>query len=147
MNMEIEILLGTAVIAALSFGTSLFCMAKQRRCRILLEQADKQIETLETLMQKSRETIEVNADRLAEQTRRTAWLESKVRQPKKTSDDVLDDTLIHETPKLNITERRHRVVTLASRGQNAESIASALGMLRGEVELIIDINRAAQNKK
>ena len=70
-----------------------------------------------------------------------------MRKPKNPSPEVLDDSIITETPKLSMTERRHRVINLANRGKNAESIAASLGLFRGEVELILSLDRAAIGAK
>lgn len=40
-------------------------------------------------------------------------------------------------PRQSVTERRHRVLTLARRGLDIKSIAQTLGMPHGEVALII----------
>lgn len=118
-----------------------------RNQRGLLEFVEKHVEDLEETLGKNKESLETNAQRVTEQSRRIAWLETRVRQPKPVSEEVIDDTPVSEPQKLNMTERRHRVITLASRGQNAETIASTLGMLPGEVELIINLNQSTQIKK
>ena len=59
---------------------------------------------------------------------------------------MIDETAAGEPAKLSMTERRHRVIALASRGQNAEAIATTLGIMPGEVELIIRLNQAAAGK-
>ncbi len=40
-------------------------------------------------------------------------------------------------PRQSVTERRHRVLTLARRGMDVKAIAQTLGMPHGEVALII----------
>ena len=71
-----------------------------------------------------------------------AWLEGRVR-----STPVTAEPQLAESPaaigKLNATERRHRVLSLARHGQDSGMIATVLGMPRGEVELILDLFRAA----
>ena len=145
MNLETIISITAIFIALLGFIFSLVCWKKQQKHRDLLEFAEGQIEELEELLAKSRETLDANAQKSAEQSRRIAWLETRIRQPKLIpTDEVYDDTTPDEALKANITERRHRVVTLASRGQDAKTIAATLGMLPGEVELIINLNQAAR---
>lgn len=146
MNLELTISLAAIFIAFLSFGFCLICYKKQVSQRGLLEFAGKQIEDLQDTLAKNKEAFETNSQRVTEQSRRIAWLETRVRQPKAADEEVLDETTAVESPKLNITERRHRVIALASRGQNAETIAAGLGMPSGEVELIINLNQAALNK-
>jgi septal ring factor EnvC (AmiA/AmiB activator) len=147
MNVETGISLAAILFGLLSFGFCLICYKKQRNHRNLLEFAEQQIEDLQDTLAKNKEAFETNSHRVAEHSRRIAWLETRIRQPKSSSEEVLDDTAAIESPKPNITERRHRVITLASRGQNAETIAATLGMLPGEVELIINLNQAALNNK
>jgi hypothetical protein len=146
MNLETGITFAAIFFGVLSFCFCLVCYKKQRNHRNLLEFAEKQIEDLQEKLAKNKEALETNSQRVAEHSRRIAWLETRVRQPKSPSEEVIDETAT-ESPKLNITERRHRVITLASRGQNAETIAATLGMLPGEVELIINLNQAALNNK
>jgi DNA-binding NarL/FixJ family response regulator len=77
------------------------------------------------------------------QASRIAWLESRIRQPKMPKEEAVPDVIEPiKSFKSNITERRHRVLALASRGQSAEMIASTLGMMAGEVELIVKFNQA-----
>ncbi len=146
MSLELIMSLTAIFIAFLSFGFCLICYKKQVGQRALLEFAEKQIEDLQDTLVKNKEVFETNSQRVAEQSRRIAWLETRVRQPKPASEEILDETTAVESAKPNITERRHRVITLASRGQNAETIAATLGMPPGEVELIINLNQVALNK-
>lgn len=141
MNLETQISICAFVIGAASLIFSLLTVKKSRSQRGLLEFVGKQVEDLENVLAKNKETLTANAERLSEQSRRIAWLESRVRQPKAVSDEVIEDSLIAEPQKLNMTERRHRVITLAARGQSAETIAGTLGMMPGEVELIMNLNQ------
>lgn len=123
------------------FALATFCFTTLRKQRELLNFAEKQIEDLQESAVRNKEHLEINAQRVAEQSRRIAWLETRIRQPKLAIEESLEETM-SEPEKLNMTERRHRVVTLAARGQNADQIAATLGMLTGEVELIINLNQA-----
>jgi DNA-binding NarL/FixJ family response regulator len=147
MNLTIGILLTAVFFGVLGVMISLACRKKLKDLRGLVEFGQTQIDELLDANAKSKDMSETNAHRVNEQSRRIAWLETRIRQPKLSSDEVLDDTVLTETPKPTMTERRHRVITLASRGQNAQSIAAALGLLTGEVELIINLNQAALNNK
>ncbi len=147
MQFEVEILLGSVVFGVFGFLLSVVCFFKQRRQAKLLNMADYEVESLTETMAKIKDSFELNSKRLSEQSRHIAWLETRIRQPKLVNDRVLQDESIHETPKATMTERRHRVITLASRGQNASMIAAALGMLQGEVELIMSLNQAAARYK
>lgn len=140
------------LIAALS-GTVLLiviCATAYRRrrrkvkeLRSLLEFAQKQIDELQDAIARSRESSDAIAQRATDQARRIAWLETRIHKPRANADEVLDDSILNETPKLSMTERRHRVITLANRGKNPESIATSLGLFKGEVELILSLNQAA----
>lgn len=145
MNLETGITFTAIFFGVLSFCFCLICYKKQRNHRGLLEFAENQIVDLQEKLLKNKEALETNSQRVAEHSRRIAWLETRIRQPKLASEEVIDETTA-DTTKVNITERRHRVITLASRGQNAETIAATLGMLPGEVELIINLNQASLNK-
>ncbi len=104
------------------------------------------MDELEEILDDRGKQLNAHQQKLAEQSRRLAWLEARRPAAKQIQDDILDESTLTEPPKLNITERRHRVMALASRGQSAESIASALGMLPGEVELIVSLNQAAHRR-
>lgn len=144
MNLETQISFAAIFFGILSLVFATIVYKKMSKQRELLEFIGKQVEDLEETLAKSKELFETNTQRLVEQSRRVAWLETRIRQPKQPVEVIIDDTTAKESPKLNMTERRHRVITLSSRGQNAETIASTLGMLPGEVELIINLNHAAQ---
>ncbi|MBS1792348.1 MAG: hypothetical protein JSS81_00760 [Acidobacteria bacterium] len=144
MNFELQI-----AIAAIFFGV-LGCLLaavqyrKLGRQRELIEFVGQQVEDLEETLAKNRELLDTNAQRVAEQARRVAWLETRVRQPKKAAEPPPDEHAAADPAKLTMTERRHRVITLAARGQNVDTIATTLGMLPGEVELIINLNQSTQ---
>lgn len=149
MTVELQIgLIAAAVFfGLLSFGLVISTRKKQKAQAELLEFAEQQVTDLHELVSRTKEAAEVNTQRIAEQSRRIAWLESRIRKPQPPSDDVIDDEPAETEPeKLSITERRHRVISLASRGQRPEAIATTLGMLPGEVELIISLNQAAWSK-
>lgn len=116
---------------------------KVKEMRSLLEFAQKQIDELQDAIARSRESSNAIAQRSTDQARRIAWLETRIRKPRANADEVLDDSILTETPKLSMTERRHRVITLANRGKNPESIAASLGLFKGEVELILSLHQAA----
>lgn len=144
MNIETHISIFAVLFGAASLIFSLLTVKKLRNQRGLLEFVEKQVEDLETVLMKNKETLEANALRISDQARRIAWLETRVRQPKVASEEIIEDSNISEPQKLTMTERRHRVTTLAARGQSAETIAATLGMLTGEVELIINLNQSVK---
>lgn len=148
MNLELQISAASALVALVSFAFAFFCWKKLNNHRELLEFNAKQTEELEKSLANSKELLEMSRQKANEQARRVAWLETRIRQPKLAKKDVIEEQeveIIEEKTavnKANITERRHRVLTLASRGQSPDVIASTLGMMPGEVELIINLNRA-----
>lgn len=147
MNLELQISAASTIVALVSFAFAFVCLKKLRNHRELLEFNAKQTEELEKSLENNKELLEQSRQKMNDQARRVAWLESRIRQPKSAKKDVIEEEakIIEEIPvanKSNITERRHRVLTLASRGQSPETIASTLGMMPGEVELIINLNRA-----
>jgi hypothetical protein len=93
---------------------------------------DEEIESL------SRD-LDTASRQAGEHARRIAWLESRARfvqvEPKTVEKPVQQ--------KITITERRHRVMSLARRGQDINTIARTLGMNHGEVELMINLGKAA----
>jgi len=147
MNLETQISIFAVLFGILSVISSLVIYKRMRNQRDLLEFVGKQVEDLDEILSKNKELLETNTQRVTEQSRRIAWLETRVRQSKPFKEEIVDDTFVSEPQKLNMTERRHRVIRLASLGQNTETIASTLGMLPGEVELIISLNQSSQTKK
>lgn len=143
--MELNILITTILLCTASLAAAAFCFYKQRKNFALIEFAFKQVDDLETSLAASKEELEAVVQRATDQSCRVAWLETRIRQPKLAKKDILDEELLNEksnvSAKSNITERRHRVLSLANIGQNAETIAETLGMLPGEVELIINLSR------
>lgn len=105
----------------------------------------EQLAETEELLEGSKRQLEQISQQNAEFARRIAWLEARLRQPKTVKEAEIEPaaTISSVPQKPTITERRHRVLRLASSGQNPETIAATLGMLAGEVELILNLNRAA----
>jgi hypothetical protein len=105
-----------------------------------------QVEEVENEFRANFENGEADADRSADHARRIAWLETRVRKPEKTrNEELVGEIFAKRSSAPNMTERRHRVLTLAKRGQDATTIASSLGMLIGEVELIMSLGRGSNN--
>lgn len=146
INIEQQIPFIAGGIALLGVLLSLAAQFRLRRQRKLLAAAVTRIDELEEIVDDRGKQLNAQQQKLAEHSRRVAWLEARKPAEKKQKNDILDENTLTEAPKLNITERRHRVMALASRGQSAESIASALGMLTGEVELIVSLNQAANRR-
>ncbi len=145
LSLEMQMMIGAASTAVLCLLMTLVCVIRQRKARRTASELVERMDELQNILKRTKEVIESNAEHTAEMSRRIVWLETRVRQPKLVAEEVVDDSA--EPPKLNITERRHRVVTLASRGQSTETIASTIGMMPGEVELILSLDQAARKGK
>ncbi len=140
MTLEIGISIASSLFATLSIAISWYCFSNYRTQRSYNETYSKQLEYLENSLSENAELLENNGDRSERQARRIAWLEMRIRKPKTGNKDIIDEKGIRHS-RLNITERRHRILKLASRGQDAETIASNLKMMPGEVELILNLSR------
>lgn len=146
MNLQFGILAGAIVFGVLGLVFSMISFAGNRRNNQLIDALTAQLEEIEDDLNKSNELLEDSKIRATDQARRIAWLEARIRKPEKVKKDILSQEVLTPKPvEMNMTERRHRVLTLASRGQNAETISSTLGMLKGEVELIMSLGRGTAN--
>lgn len=145
MTLELGISLTAMLFGIIGLGFGLICLYHYRNCHLLFKFQGEQIEEAGKAVAEYKQLLELSTQKVADNTRRIAWLETRIRQPRKSeSDAALESVNANSSniaPVPNITERRHRVLSLAARGQNAESIAATLGMLGGEVELILNLNQ------
>jgi hypothetical protein len=135
MNQQILVEAVSILAGALSLVVSLVAISRLRSVNRLTvafqEAANKELEVLSNDVEKlSRQS--------GEYSRRIGSLENRTQ-----SHALETDETISVITKPTITERRHRVLSLARRGQNAQAIAQTLGMPHGEVELMINLGRAA----
>ena len=136
MNTPNIIEAGCVLACVLSLITTLAALVRIRRMHnttVAFEQAaNKELDVLSN-----------DVDRLSRQVgeygRRITSLESRSLSQTPQTDEA--PALLNSKP--TITERRHRVLSLARRGQDAQAIAQTLGMPHGEVELMINLGRAA----
>jgi hypothetical protein len=138
--METKLIANAALISAglafISLIVNLILIANSRRQkRNWVETRRRFDEEIDGL---SRD-LDTASKQAGEHARRIAWLESRARyaQP----DVKVAEKSVQQ--KTTITERRHRVMSLARRGQDINTIARTLGMNHGEVELMINLGRAA----
>lgn len=140
-NQELIIIV-VSLLAVFSLVCALFCFRLFKSWKQDADQYRDHASRLEREMKVLYCNMEAASNREGDMLRRIAWLESRVRFGKKKKEDEND--LVQAQPVQNrkptITERRHRVLALAHRGQKAETIASTLGMPHGEVELIINLD-------
>ncbi len=151
MTFELAIAITGTLCGTFGILTAWLTRANYRHCRESLECTGRQIESLENALAETRRMRADDEAKIKDQARRIAWLETRIRQPKALKEVVEKIEAVPEfplfnepasAPKSNITERRHRILTLASRGQNIETIASTLGMMTGEVQLVMNLNRS-----
>jgi ATP/maltotriose-dependent transcriptional regulator MalT len=132
------------LIGTIGLILALACHRKYKAQYELIEFLGQQSDDLDEMVSKNRELLEKGHQQTLDQSRRIAWLESRFRQPKTV---VKEEVAVEETPKSEIlkapiTERRHRVLALYAKGNSPETIASTLGMMPGEVELMVKLNQA-----
>jgi len=151
MTLELAISITATLCGTFGILIAWLTRASYRNCRETLECTGRQIENLETILAETRQMREADELKIKDQARRIAWLETRIRQPKAVKEIAERIEFVPELPlfnapetaaKSNITERRHRILTLAARGQTIETIASTLGMMTGEVQLVINLNRS-----
>ena len=99
--------------------------------------------SLEGELQSMSQDLDTVRERAADQGRRLAWLESRLRTGGAPPPEAPAESEAVPAAKQSITERRHRVLSLARTGLDPASIAATLGVPHGEVELIIGLSKAA----
>lgn len=144
MNLELIAALTGPVLGFTGLVCACISYRRSRSNRELVEFTFNRVEELEHGVAEINKKLEAATIRNADQARRIAWLETRIRRPKLAKKDILDEAVLSDKPAAapTITERRYRVLTLARSGQSADTISKTLGMLPGEVELIINLNRA-----
>jgi len=139
-QMMFLITLATAATAALCFIICLTLAFKLRSQRKRFMAFASETETDLAAMQETSESLATSA---ADQSRRLAWLESRLRQGKTAHRQEEQEAPMLAVAEPSLTERRHRVLSLARRGYDVNTIAVMLNELPGEVELIIGMSKAA----
>lgn len=128
--------------ALITILACLTCLASNRKRRSELLMTTNQLGRLEQDLHELSRDLDTATERATHQARRIAWLESRV-HPGKQLEALHAPETSFDKGRPPMTERRHRVLTLARRGQAAETIAATLNMAQGEVELIIGLSKAA----
>ena len=130
---------GSVMVTLVSFLTGIVALGKARR----LARAGYALEgDFENSLAEFSRDLDTLSQKAGEQARKIAWLETRARSGRNDL-PVVAEMVTGTNPKPNITERRHRVLSLARRGQDAQTIARTLGMPDGEVELMINLLKAA----
>ena len=130
---------GAAMLTLMSFLISMKALGKARRLARAGYALESDFEKAQAEFSRDLDTL---SRRAGEQGRRIAWLETRARTGRN-EQPVAAEMVNGANSKPNITERRHRVRSLAKRGQDAQTIAQTLGMPYGEVELMINLLKAA----
>lgn len=142
MNPQTTIAIAIAAVAVIACAV---CLALVFRLR------SEARNMLAVLVQMEAQTADLSRDldvatqRSTDLARRVAWLESRQRPAAETVVEQIAHVGegLQAQNRLNMTERRHRILTLARRGLDAQAVSSTLGLPYGEVELIIGLSRAA----
>lgn len=133
-----NVAVASGALAAISLIVNFVLITNLRRMRRdWIEAAGRFDEELTSQSQ----DLDTASRQAGEHARRIAWLESRARYAQQPEQKVENEKPLQQ--KVTITERRHRVMSLARRGQDINTIARTLGMNHGEVELMINLGRAA----
>lgn len=147
MNLEIIIPAVAAFFGIASLIAAGYSLKHYRNLLFFTEINSDQIDEIEKKLYRQNQIIEQMQDLVAEQACLIARLEAQA-APGRTPSGANrrpDRNRPAKPTGPNIRERRRQVLTLAGRGQDAETIAATLGMLPGEVELIVNLNHGAAN--
>lgn len=119
-----------------SFATSILCfyLIKAWKTRannyvVVVEQLEKDVQILSCNLEASIEREGLYLNKLSNLNKKAA------------SKPVAQ--IPSNKPKSDMTEKRHRVLSLAKYGQDVDTIANTLGLPHGEVELIVNLNSVA----
>lgn len=140
MMIETQLTIGAVALCILSLAITLLTRFRQRGQETALEKYANRVEILEETLSGTKELLEENRQNLIDQTRRIAWLDAKTRQSRFFSVAGRKPARTETRPTSGIDEQRVRVLRLAESGQTANTIAASLGMMPGEVELILNLS-------
>jgi DNA-binding NarL/FixJ family response regulator len=130
---------GSVTVTLVSFLISIVALGKARRLARAGYALEGDFENSTAALSREIDTL---SRRAGEQARKIAWLETRSRSGHN-EQPAASEMATGANPKPNITERRHWVLSLARRGQDAQTIAQTLGMPHGEVELMMNLLKAA----
>jgi hypothetical protein len=128
----------SALLAVVSLIVNLIMITSSRRQKRSWLETSKRFD--EEIASLSRD-LDTASRQSGEHVRRIAWLEARARSTQAPAPTPQVETIAK--PRVTITERRHRVMSLARRGQDIDTIAQILGMNHGEVELMLNLSKAA----
>lgn len=129
----------TAIVGIVSLVLAWRSRAEARRTLAVAIQLESELSQISG-------DLDLASHRTNDYARRVAWLESRLSYGNAAlaAVETENNQLVDTTPsKPSITERRHRVLSLARRGLDTHSISSTLGVPHGEVDLIIGLSNVA----
>lgn len=119
-------------------GAALICYALAQRLRQTARQQQAAATALTQRLTAVEARLQHTLEQSAEQTRRLAWLELNLQQDRSGTSPL--SSTKSDGKVTSMTERRHRVLVLARRGMDVETIAETLGVPKGEIELMISLS-------
>ncbi|NNE66267.1 MAG: hypothetical protein HKN33_06845 [Pyrinomonadaceae bacterium] len=140
MLTETNFMIAAALLSATAIGLSLVTLLRNRRQQHLLELEAERIELLEETLAESRGLLESNCETASEHARRIAWLDAKLRRSRHVSTQKKPVSKPVSNGRTSISRNKDRVLKLAETGQDARTIAATLGLMPGEVELVLNLN-------
>lgn len=140
MNTAIYISIAATLFGAASLIATFFKSKSAQERLSLIEINSDQADALEKKFYKQQLLIEETNEIVAQQARLIAALESKVFGISNNHETKSETVRSCPPLKVEMAENCRRILKLAKRGHDAETIASTLGMLPGEVELIVNLN-------
>lgn len=123
---------------AVCVGCCLLALFARRAARAAAD-SKSLVRKLEARLTVAEKNLEFIMQMAPDHSRRLALLESRARTAKPQA--ALAD--VAERTSNGMNEKRHRVLAMARRGIDTETIAERLAMPNGEVELILSLNAAA----
>ncbi|MBA3441638.1 MAG: hypothetical protein H0T92_17395 [Pyrinomonadaceae bacterium] len=127
------------VCALVAFAVCAVCVLLIWRLRQSTQHTALALSELDSRLTEHKLELKRMEQRLTDQARRSAPVESRLRTNSSDMELTVGSTTAAPS-KLSITERRHRVLSLAQRGLDAHSISTTVGVSQGEVDLIIGLN-------
>ena len=143
MNIEIQFLIGAGCLSAGALVVALAALLRSRGHRNQLELEAEKVDLLEDSLTELRDLLNSSTTAVTEHSRRIAWLDAEIRRSRYVTVNKKTNRKPSTEKKSKINEQRNRVLTLAARGQDPGTIAATLGMMPGEVELMLSLNNHA----
>ena len=140
MNIEIELMICVLVLSSAALISSLIALRRNKHQIKLIELDEEKIWLLEETLAESRRSLEESQKTVADHSRRIAWLDANIRRNRFVTAPGKGSANSFASSRTKINEKRSRVLILAERGQDPATIAATLGMMPGEVELMLSLN-------